>query len=87
LEAVHNAVKHADASAIRVDVTDLDDAVAITVTDDGRGFDPTTSRPGHLGVTSMRERAVQVAADLQITTAPGVGTTVRLTLPAPATDR
>jgi PAS domain S-box-containing protein len=87
LEALHNAVKHANATAIRVDVTDLDDAVAITVTDDGRGFDPTTSRPGHLGMTSMRERAVQVCADLQISTAPGTGTTVRLTLPPSPIDR
>jgi signal transduction histidine kinase len=49
LEAVHNAVKHAEASAIRVEVTDLDD--------DGQGFDPTARRAGHLGMTTMRERA------------------------------
>ena len=82
LEAVHNAVKHADAGEIRVDVTDLDDAVAVTVTDDGRGFDPTTPRPGHLGLTSMRERARQIDAELQLSTASGAGVTVRLTLTA-----
>jgi PAS domain S-box-containing protein len=82
LEAVHNAVKHADATTIRVDVTDLGDAVAITVADDGRGFEPTAAHPGHLGLTSMRERAAQVGGDLQITTAPGTGTGVRLTLAA-----
>jgi signal transduction histidine kinase len=82
LEAVHNSVKHADATVIRVEVTDLDDAVVVTVSDDGRGFDPTAPRPGHLGLTSMRERAAALGADLQLTTNPGGGTTVRLTLPA-----
>jgi signal transduction histidine kinase len=82
LEAVHNAVKHADATAIRVAVTDLDDAVAVTNSNNGRGFDPTTPRPGHLGLTTMRERTAQIGADLQLTTTPGSGTTVRLTLPA-----
>jgi PAS domain S-box-containing protein len=84
LEAVHNAVKHADAAHIRVAVTDLDDAVAVTITDDGRGFDPTTPRPGHLGLTSMRERASQIGADLQLSTGSGDGTAVRLTVPVPA---
>jgi signal transduction histidine kinase len=82
-ESVRNAVKHAGATVIGVAVTDLDDAVAVTVTDNGRGFDPTTPRPGHLGMTTMRERTAQIGADLQLTTAPGSGTTVRLTLPSP----
>jgi signal transduction histidine kinase len=82
LEALHNAVKHAEASAVRVDVIDLDDAVAVTVTDDGRGFDPTIARPGHLGLTSMRERAAAIGADLHLSTSPGAGTTVRLTVSA-----
>jgi PAS domain S-box-containing protein len=84
LEAVHNAVKHAEATAVRVDVIDLDDAVAVTVTDDGRGFDLTVARPGHLGLTSMRERAAAIGADLHLSTSPGAGTVVRLTVPASA---
>ena len=52
--------------------------------DNGRGFDPTTPRPGHLGLMTMRERTAQIGADLQLTTAPGSGTTVRLTMPSPA---
>jgi PAS domain S-box-containing protein len=85
LEAVHNAVKHAEATTVQVDVVDLDDAVAVTVTDDGRGFDPIVARPGHLGLTSMRERAAAIGADLHISTSPRAGTAVRLTLPVSAT--
>src|SRR3954447_887291 len=87
LEAVHNAVKHADAASIHVVVTDIDDAVAITVTDNVCGFDPTPPRPGHLGLTSMRERAGQIGADLQISTSPGSGSAIRLTVPVSANDR
>lgn len=81
LEAVTNAVKHAGAAEINVDVADLDDAVSVTVRDDGRGYDPTAATPGHLGMISMRERAAHIHADLTITTTPGNGTSVQLLIP------
>jgi signal transduction histidine kinase len=86
LEAVHNAVKHAAAGAIRVGVADLDDGVGVIVTDDRRGFDPTVARPGHRGLTSMQERAAQVGADLHICTVTESGSSIRLTLPGRLTD-
>jgi signal transduction histidine kinase len=92
LEALNNAVKHAGASRLDVEVTvgrdaldepDGHDGVRITVVDDGRGFDAGASWPGHLGLRTMAERAEAVGAHLEIVSEPGAGTTVTLTCPTP----
>jgi signal transduction histidine kinase len=79
-EALSNALKHARASRIEVFV-DLDDN-RLEVRDDGVGFDPGDQlvRSKHLGLTSMEERAAEIGATLTIDTAPGVGTTIGVTL-------
>jgi len=84
LEAVHNTVRHAAASHATVTVTETGDGhcVRVSVTDDGTGFDPGLTRPGHLGLRTMAERARAVAGDLELVTAPGAGTRVQLTVPA-----
>ena len=51
------------------------------VRDNGAGFDTTSQFPGHLGLQSMRERAANLGGKLDITSAPGEGTTVRLRIP------
>jgi signal transduction histidine kinase len=82
LEALHNALKHADAT--RIDVTirlTEQDVLEVSVVDDGRGFDPAVPRPGHLGMTTMRERAAAAGAQLHLTSAPGRGTEVRVQRP------
>jgi PAS domain S-box-containing protein len=81
LEAVNNAVKHARASAVTVAVADLGDAIEVTVTDDGIGFDPSLTEAGHLGLTAMRERAAAMNATYELSSCPGEGTRVRLTIP------
>jgi signal transduction histidine kinase len=82
VEALNNIVKHADADHASVTVTSTtDDRLTVTVTDDGKGFDPTLSRPGHLGLASMAHRAESVNAELVITSGEGCGTTVALSLP------
>jgi signal transduction histidine kinase len=55
----------------------------LTVTDDGRGFDPGARglSARHLGLTSMRERAAAVGGRLVVESAPGAGTTVRVEVP------
>jgi signal transduction histidine kinase len=82
-EAVHNAVRHAAASRVTVDLRgDGSTLLALEVTDDGHGFDPEDPelRSRHLGLTSMEERAAELGGRLAITSAPGGGTTVRLEL-------
>ena len=75
-EALHNAVRHAHAQRIVVSL----DEHGFEVADDGVGFDPDTAelRSRHLGLTSMEERAQELGGRLEIRSAPGKGTTVRL---------
>jgi signal transduction histidine kinase len=83
-EALHNAVKHAGAAAIALSLERDDGAVVLTVQDDGKGFDPAESFPGHLGLYSMRERAEGLGGTLAIESAPGAGTRVSVRVaPAP----
>ena len=49
---------------------------------DGRGFDPTAGHPGHFGLESMRSRAAEIGGRLTIRSSPGLGTTVRVRVPA-----
>jgi PAS domain S-box-containing protein len=83
-EAMVNARKHAQASAIQIILTPARAGVDVTVQDDGRGFDVTASgdRPGHLGLSSMRDRAAVAGGDLRVVSRPGGGTAVTVWLPA-----
>jgi signal transduction histidine kinase len=82
-EALNNAVRHARAESVAVDVDATDGTVTITVRDDGVGFDPAARaiRERRLGLTSMRERAESLGGTLTIETAPRSGTTVRVEVP------
>jgi signal transduction histidine kinase len=82
-EALHNAVRHARAAHVRVRLEERPEAVALSVVDDGRGFDPDAAalRSRSLGLTSMEERAQALGGALRIASAPGAGTTVAMELP------
>jgi signal transduction histidine kinase len=82
-EALSNVVRHASASAATVSLDVTPEAVAVVVEDDGVGFDPEerTIASRRLGLTSMRERMAAVGGELEVTSAPGKGTTVRATVP------
>lgn len=84
LEALNNAVKHAAAKNLAVQVADLGDTVELAVCDDGVGFDPTQVHPGHLGLQTMRERAAAAAGTLELSGRVDEGTTVRFRVPATA---
>ena len=77
-EAVTNAARHAGASRCRVTL-ELDDALAVTVTDNGRGA-PVETRTG-VGWTSMRERAAELGGSCTISTPLHGGLVVRAVLP------
>jgi signal transduction histidine kinase len=83
-EALQNALRHAHAERLDVRLDARDGIVALTVGDDGVGFDPAASavRSRRLGLTSMEERARAVGGMLAIESSPGRGTTVRLEVPA-----
>jgi signal transduction histidine kinase len=85
-EALVNAVKHSDAAHIWVDLTGGPFSVALTITDDGRGFDVNGLPNAGLGLISMRERVASVGGVLEIQATPASGTCLRVTVPSQASE-
>jgi len=79
-EALTNAVRHAHAKHINVQLGGSRRTLAITVRDDGRGL-PDELRPGSNGLRSMRERAATIGGTLEVEHAEGGGTVVALKVP------
>lgn len=73
-EALANVRRHSGAQRVEVRLSFSDDEVCITIEDDGQGFDRDTV-PG-VGLTGMRERALALGGDLDVSGKPGVGTRV-----------
>ncbi len=80
-EALHNTLKHAHASKVDLVLHWTANAVILEVGDDGVGFDPLGSFPGHLGLRSMQERVSHLGGMLQIESAPGQGTHILTQVP------
>ncbi|HHT27577.1 MAG TPA: sensor histidine kinase [Firmicutes bacterium] len=81
-ESLANAQQHAAASCIKVRLHEDAAGVTLSVSDDGKGFDPQAAAKGtgH-GLTNMTTRARQSGGELRIDTAPGKGTTIRVVFP------
>jgi len=87
-EALHNVVKHAAATEVRISLTLAESGFSAAIEDNGQGFDPdsigvgaTTRDPlrisGGNGLTNMRKRIEGIGGECQVDSAPGKGTTVR----------
>jgi signal transduction histidine kinase len=83
-EALNNALKHAQATRVRVELRREDGEIALRVEDNGCGFDTSSVTTG-LGLQSLRERAAAVDGALTIETQPGEGTCISARLPWPTT--
>jgi signal transduction histidine kinase len=79
-EGVTNAVRHAQASDITVELTG-DPGIRLSIVDNGVGFDPATAARGGFGLTSMRERARAAGGDLKCLSSPGAGTQIEVVFP------
>lgn len=75
-EAITNAIKHARADAIDVELAFDDESVRVVVRDDGAGFDAERPFGGTVGLSSMRERALRIGAAMTIASEPGCGTEI-----------
>jgi two-component system nitrate/nitrite sensor histidine kinase NarX len=75
-EGLNNIAKHSGASRVDIQLQYEIGAVELRIQDDGRGFDPEQTPPGHYGLSMMRERATGVGATLSITSQPGHGTEI-----------
>ena len=82
-EALQNAVRHGVPARLGVWLGHRDGTLVLEVSDDGVGFDPADPelRARRLGLTSMEERAQRLGGALEIRSAPGAGTTIRLEAP------
>lgn len=87
-EALANAAKHARASRVSVDLWLTSDRVLLEIRDDGKGFDVAKARKtvGH-GLSNMLARVHGVGGDLEITSAPGEGTTILAWVPRTPSPR
>jgi signal transduction histidine kinase len=82
-EAATNAIRHAHAGWVSVELGFGPDGAGIKVSDDGAGFDASCT-PGGMGLSTMRDRARRIGAQLAILSRPRHGTQIVLTLPAEA---
>ncbi|MCW2930289.1 MAG: putative two-component system sensor kinase [Actinomycetia bacterium] len=83
-EALHNALRHSGGRCVTISVSGASRRIVLEVTDDGSGFDPLSAQGSGLGLTSMRQRAATAGGTVQVVSAPGQGTTVRLETPVRA---
>lgn len=83
-ELLANINKHAGASTVSVGLFRIGDRVVLTVADDGKGFDPSTVAQsvaeGHIGLASLQVRVEAMGGSMAISSEPGYGTQVRVTL-------
>jgi signal transduction histidine kinase len=86
-EALVNVRKHAKANRVEVVLEQVDVGYLVRIQDNGVGFDPSSTRKpsrGHLGLSSMSERAEMAGGRCEIRSVPGGGTSVEIWLPAKA---
>jgi signal transduction histidine kinase len=80
-EAVANAVHHGHARNLAVELQYDSECVRLRIVDNGNGFDPARTPPGHFGLLDMKERAQSMGACLNIDSATGRGTVISVEVP------
>jgi two-component system nitrate/nitrite sensor histidine kinase NarX len=85
-EALNNVRKHAQATRVLLKIENHNGGLAVTVQDNGAGFELDHSAAGHFGLDIMKERAESIGASFEVTSAVRAGTTVRISLPMPDGD-
>jgi two-component system NarL family sensor kinase len=79
-------VSHAQATQVDVELRRVGDLLVLTMADDGVGFDPAvpsqTGDRGHFGLRLLRDLATDADASLEVDSAAGRGTRIRLEVPA-----
>ncbi|MBI5693247.1 MAG: hypothetical protein HZC55_24480 [Verrucomicrobia bacterium] len=85
-EAVHNAARHAGATAVRINLTYDGGPLVLSVQDDGRGFAPAAAAGTGHGLANMARRLADLGGRCEIDSAPGRGCTVRFQVVLPRAD-
>jgi len=79
-ECLTNISKHATANNICIELFNVNENILLRVTDNGSGFDMTSSSRG-LGIIGMRERVASIDGNMELETSPGDGLTISITVP------
>jgi PAS domain S-box-containing protein len=82
-EALNNVMKHSGAHNAWIRLHHATPHLCMEIRDDGRGFDLQQTNHEHLGLLIMRERAQSIAAELDVTSMPGRGTSIAVRIPEP----
>jgi signal transduction histidine kinase len=85
-EALNNIIKHAQATHVWVDLSMEDDAIVLTIQDNGKGFDTSQAKTNGIGLSSMNERVTIAGGTLNISSTPERGTIITAQFPLPATN-
>lgn len=85
-EALNNTLRHARAAHVTVYLGLEGENVMLEIRDDGCGFDPQTVGAGRMGLVNMRTRAASIGGDFKLSSSPGQGTRIKVTVPLP-TDK
>jgi signal transduction histidine kinase len=80
-EALQNVVKHSAAHEVSIELNGVDAGLKLTITDDGSGFDRDTAKDNGIGLISMVERLDAIGGSLVLSTRPGAGTRLEITVP------
>jgi PAS domain S-box-containing protein len=82
-ELLFNVIKHAGVKSARVLLSTSGQSIIVTVSDEGKGFDPAMldHSKGGLGLLSLRERSSYIKGSLEIDSSPGNGTRINLSIP------
>ena len=80
-EAVNNSLKYAQAKNIDLNISKEEGSINVQISDNGKGFDENEIEAGN-GLANMRKRARELGGTLELDSASGSGTTVKLTIPA-----
>jgi two-component system, NarL family, sensor kinase len=80
-EALSNALQHARATRIEVELVAEPEQIRLYISDDGRGFEVCRRRDGHFGLIGMRERVKLLGGEFHVCSRPGHGTVVDARIP------
>jgi len=80
-ESLTNVAKHAQAQAVVVELLFIDNSVSLTVSDNGKGFEPSKPTPGHYGLIHLKERALNLGGSFDIRSSFENGTHISFTVP------
>lgn len=80
-EALNNVVKHSGATEVALTIQVANEEVAVTVEDNGRGFQPADATPGRNGIANLAQRMAEVGGQYELTSQPGHGCRVVLRVP------